>query len=110
MISRARPKWHNPLRDFPIGDLFLDTNLSLAKDAGDDALACSLESVPDRVLARNAPSPSSTPSSSASRCRGLCLVTSIVECPDVARSEEWRSGVTQLAVSSSRGDIVLLKI
>uniref|UniRef100_A0A7S2I0K6 Uncharacterized protein n=1 Tax=Haptolina brevifila TaxID=156173 RepID=A0A7S2I0K6_9EUKA len=42
--------------------------------------------------------------------RGVCTVTSIVECPDVARTEEWRSGVSQLAVSSSRGDVVLIKI
>ena len=42
--------------------------------------------------------------------QGVCTVTSIVECPDVARTEEWCSGVSQLAVSSSRGDIVLIKI
>jgi len=42
--------------------------------------------------------------------RGVCTVTSIVECPDVARMEEWKSGVSHLAVSSSRGDVVLLKV
>ena len=45
-----------------------------------------------------------------SSSRRVCTVTSIVECPDVARTEEWRSGVSQLAVSSSRGDVVLIKI
>ena len=46
------------------------------------------------------------------RRSGVCTVTSIVECPDVVGrcSEEWRSGISQLAVSSSRGDVVLLKI
>jgi len=52
------------------------------------------------------PSASSPPAS----YRGACTVTSIVECPDVARSDEWRSGVSQLAVSSSRGDVVIIKL
>ena len=44
--------------------------------------------------------------------RGVRTVTSIVECPDVVGrcAEEWRSGISHLAVSSSRGDVVLLKI
>ena len=42
--------------------------------------------------------------------RGVCIVTAIVECPDVAKTEEWRSGTSHLAVSSSTGDVVLLKI
>ena len=37
-------------------------------------------------------------------------VTAITECPDVARSEEWRCVVSHLAVSSSRGEVVLLKV
>ena len=40
----------------------------------------------------------------------LMQVTAITECPDVARSEEWRSGVSHLAVSNSRGEVVLIKI
>ena len=42
----------------------------------------------------------------------VCVVTSVVECPDVVGrcSEEWRSGITQLAVSSSRGDVLLVKL
>jgi len=44
------------------------------------------------------------------RTRGVCTVTSIVECPDVARAEEWRSGVSHLAVGSSRGDVILIKL
>ena len=56
-------------------------------------------------------------SSSSCRCsdheprgRVVRTVTSIVECPDVTTAEEWRSGVSLLAVSSSRGDIILIKI
>ncbi len=41
---------------------------------------------------------------------GVTTVTSIVECPDVAKAEEWRSGVSQLAVANSRGDVLLIKI
>ena len=43
---------------------------------------------------------------------GVCTVTSVVECPDVVGrcSEEWRSGISQLAVSSSRGDVLLVKL
>lgn len=42
----------------------------------------------------------------------VLAVTSIVECPDVVGrcSDEWRSGISQLAVSSSRGDVILIKI
>ena len=48
----------------------------------------------------------------SSSARSVCTVTSIVECPDVVGrcSEEWRSGISQLAVSSSRGDVILIKI
>ena len=51
-------------------------------------------------------------SSAGGGARGVCTVTSIVECPDVVGrcSEEWRSGISQLAVSSSRGDVILIKI
>jgi hypothetical protein len=56
-------------------------------------------------------------SSSSCRCsdheprgRVVRTVTSLVECPDVTTAEEWRSGVSLLAVSSSRGDIILIKI
>jgi uncharacterized membrane protein YgcG len=44
--------------------------------------------------------------------QGVCTVTSVVECPDVVGrcSEEWRSGISQLAVSSSRGDVLLVKL
>ena len=41
---------------------------------------------------------------------GVCTVTAITECPDVAVREEWRSGVSHLAVANSRGQVVLLKI
>ena len=43
---------------------------------------------------------------------GVCTVTSIAECPDVVGrcSEEWRSGISQLAISGSRGDVILIKI
>lgn len=46
----------------------------------------------------------------ASGGRGVRTVTAIVECPDVAKPDEWRSGTSLLAVSSSRGDVMLLKI
>ncbi len=55
-------------------------------------------------------SSSSSSSAHEPRRHGVCTVTSIVECPDVARAEEWRSGVSLLAVSSSRGDVILIKI
>ena len=41
---------------------------------------------------------------------GVPTVTALVECPDVARAEEWRSGVSLLAVASSRGEVLLIKI
>ncbi len=42
-----------------------------------------------------------------------CIVTSIVDCPDIWRagSDEWRTpGASHVAVSSSRGEVCLLKI
>jgi len=43
--------------------------------------------------------------------RPICTVTAITECPDVPTvSEDWRSGASHLAVASSWGEVLLLKV
>jgi len=86
-------------------------NMLVVSDRGDRLLLLNyhgLHAAKRAVLTWESPAASKLPLWPADG--SVCTVTAITECPDVARSEEWRSGVSHLAVSNSRGQVVLLKI
>lgn len=103
-------KWRRENMQVTAAAFIAQGNMLVVSDRGDRLLLLNyhgLHAAKRVVLAWEHPSLSRLPI--RPECT-VCTVTAITECPDVARSEEWRSGVSHLAVSNSRGEVVLVKI
>jgi len=103
-------KWRRDNMQVTAAAFIAQGNMLVVSDRGDRLLLLNYHGL---HAAKRITLPWSTPHPRldyGSHCSGVCTVTAITECPDVARSEEWRCGVSHLAVSSSRGEVVLLKV
>ncbi|KAL1495329.1 hypothetical protein AB1Y20_017184 [Prymnesium parvum] len=104
-------KWRRENMQVTAAAFIAQGNMLVVSDRGDRLLLLNyhgLHAAKRAVLTWESPAASKLPLWPADG--SVCTVTAITECPDVARSEEWRSGVSHLAVSNSRGQVVLLKI
>jgi len=104
-------KWRRENMQVTAAAFIAQGNMLVVSDRGDRLLLLNyhgLHAAKRTVLPWDSPA-LSRPPVRTSDC-SVCTVTAITECPDVARSEEWRSGVSHLAVSNSRGEVVFIKI
>ena len=111
LLERCVLPWAEPSRGLAPPSAAQPSALLLGAPNPDEDPPADLQA-PPAPLENSGGSSSSSGGSVGSGGRGVCTVTSIVECPDVVGrcSEEWRSGISQLAVSSSRGDVILIKV
>lgn len=105
-------KWRRGNMQISAAAFIAQGNMIVVSDRGDRLLFLNYHGLhaAKRCLLPWGSIPDPFPSRS-SRERGVVTVSAITECPDVAKgNQEWCSGVSHLAVSSSRGEVALLKI